>query len=252
MKEKQFRKMELLKIENEKQLLEEKIHFFTNVAHEIKTPLTLIKVPLAKVMKKTIEQPDVQNSLNIMSRNTDRLLELSNQLLDFRQTEIGKFKISLKKTDISKLVTDACQGFSDLANEKTISFSHKLPPQPFFAYVDEDAFNKIIYNLFSNAVKYASQKVSIALIPHNKDHQSFTIEVKNDGYRIPAHLNEKIFEAFYRLEETAAEGGSGIGLALAKSLAELHNGNLTLDASEADMNVFSLTLPIEPASLSNE
>lgn len=228
----------------EKELLEDKINFFTNVAHEIKTPLTLIKVPLAKVMKKTAGQPDVQNSLNIMNRNTDRLLELSNQLLDFRQTEIGKFKISLKKTDISKLLTDACLGFADLAQEKEIVFQQDIPTEPFFVDVDEDAFTKIIYNLLSNAVKYADQKVTIALIPFEKNHQSFTIEIKNDGFLIPADYKEKIFEAFYRLKETGMESGSGIGLALARSLTQLHGGHLTLPPPTDGMNFFSLTLPI--------
>src|SRR5690606_12331252 len=125
---------------------EEKINFFTNVAHEIKTPLTLIKIPLSKVIKKTQHQPDVKHNLDIMSRNTQRIIELSNQLLDFRQTETGKFKIALKETDITRLLSEAFASFADLAEDKELLFTHNLTGAPFCAFVDEDAFNKMIYN----------------------------------------------------------------------------------------------------------
>ena len=243
MKEKARRTFEKLEITKEKELMESKIEFFTNVAHEIKTPLTLIKVPLSKIIKKLDGNSEVEKSLTIMNRNTIRLIELTNQLLDFRKTEISRYKLLLEQTNISELVTEVSASFETLAEEKGISLSLQMPDDPLYSYVDIDAFSKIIYNLFSNAVKYAESDVSISLIPGFRSKNSYTIQVKNDGYLIPEDQREKIFEPFYRIHETEAQTGTGIGLALALSLTQLHNGTLTLDPPTEKMNVFSLTLP---------
>ncbi len=240
-KEREVLEMRLVK---NKELLDAKIDFFTNVAHEIKTPLTLIKVPLSRITRKAEALPELERSLKIMNRNTNRLIELTNQLLDFRQTEIDKFHLSFVRTNVTQLVEDACNDFSDLAEEYGLSFSTDIPGDALFANIDVDAFNKIINNLIGNAIKFAAKKVMIELLPFYKDEQSFTIRVKNDGYLIPVELKEKIFEPFYRISETEAQTGSGIGLALALSLTQLHNGTLMLESPIDNMNCFSLTLPL--------
>lgn len=256
MKEKNRRKIELLKMEKEKEilklelsrekeLLQAKLDFFTNVAHEIKTPLTLIKAPLHKVIKKAGNVPGIENSLKIMDRNTQRLIDLTNQLLDFRQIEMDKFHLSFETTDVTRLLTEACAGFTTLAEQDNKSLTLQMPETSFFAFVDADAFNKIVYNLFSNAVKYAESKVHIALLPGFKNSNTFTVVVKNDGYLIPEELKEKIFEPFFRMREIESQTGNGIGLALSRSLAALHKGALVLEPPEDNMNVFSLTLPIQ-------
>ncbi|MEI6950636.1 two-component regulator propeller domain-containing protein [Paraflavisolibacter sp. H34] len=244
-KEKEILKMELAK---EKEVLQAKVDFFTNVAHEIRTPLTLIKVPLEKVIAKAGNIPGIENSLKIMDRNANRLIDLTNQLLDFRQTEIKKFHLSFEQVDISALLQEACAAFLPLAEQEGLSLSLQLPEAPCRAFVDVDAFNKIIYNLFSNAVKYAQSKVFVLLKLQGDNAASFTILVKNDGYLIPESLKEKIFEPFFRIRETESETGTGIGLALSRSLTELHNGVLVLEPSEGDLNVFSLTLPLQQAA----
>ncbi|MEI6948178.1 two-component regulator propeller domain-containing protein [Paraflavisolibacter sp. H34] len=251
MEEKNRRKFERLELAKEKEVLEAKMEFFTNVAHEIKTPLTLIKVPLAKVIRKVGGLPEISNSLQIMQRNTNRLVDLANQLLDFRQTEIHRFHLSIEQADISALVAEACAGFTSLAEQHNTDLSLQLPEEPFQAAVDVDAFNKIIYNLFGNAVKYAAARVDIALLPYFPDRQSFTIRVKNDGYLVPQEMKEKIFEPFFRLRETEGQSGTGIGLALSRSLTLLHNGTLVLEAPEEGMNVFSLTLPVHQEAAGN-
>jgi ligand-binding sensor domain-containing protein/signal transduction histidine kinase len=239
-KEREMMEMQLTK---NKELLDAKIDFFTNVAHEIKTPLTLIKVPLSRITKKAEALPEFERSLKIMNRNTNRLIELTNQLLDFRQTEIEKFHLSFVQTNVTQLVEDACNDFSDLAEEYSLSFTTNIPAGALFANIDVDAFNKIINNLISNAIKFAHSNASVDLLPQYKNNQSFTILIKNDGYLIPGELKEKIFEPFYRIPETEAQTGSGIGLALALSLTQLHNGELVLESPTDNMNCFSLTLP---------
>ncbi len=151
--QKNRRRFELLEIAKEKEIFAAKIEFFTNVAHEIKTPLTLIKAPLEKVIKKAEAIPDIMNNLKIMDRNTNRLIELTNQLLDFRQTELQGFSLSFVKANISELLEEIFYGFKSLAEQKNIQFQLSLPAKALYAYVDLDAFSKIIYNLFIT-VKY--------------------------------------------------------------------------------------------------
>jgi len=242
--EKNKRRFELLEIAKEKEIFEAKIEFFTNVAHEIKTPLTLIKAPLEKVIKKAIALPEIMNNLKIMDRNTNRLIELTNQLLDFRQTELQGFSLSFVKVDISELLEETYLSFKSLAEQKGLSFKLKLPPAPLYAYVDLDAFKKIIYNLFANAVKYADKKVIVVLMPYNAGDKSFTIEFKNDGFIVPGEMKEKVFEPFFRLKETEKQKGTGIGLALSLSLAQLHNGSIYLKSPDKDLNVFCVDLPV--------
>lgn len=244
MQEKAERNMELLEIAKEKELYHAKMEFFTAVAHEIRTPLTLIKGPLEKIVRKAGHLTEIQPSLRIMDRNTNRLLDLTNQLLDFRQTEINGFSLSFVKTNVSELLEEAYQSFSTLAEQKNIQYRINLPDDSFFAFVDTDAFSKIIYNLFSNALKYADKSVDVSLLPVVAADTVFTLEFRNDGHPIPESLKEKIFEPFYRIKDTDREKGTGIGLALSRSLAQLHQGILEVKSFDGKWNVFLLQLPI--------
>ena len=242
--EKNRRKIELLEIAKEKEIFQAKIEFFTNVAHEIKTPLTLIKGPLEKVIKKAVDIPDVNNRLRIMEKNTNRLIDLTNQLLDFRQTEIKGFSLSFVKADISELLKETFLNFKLLAEQKNLAFAIKLPRAKIYGYIDVEALNKILSNLFSNAIKYADKTVQVHLLPFKAGDNFFTIEIKNDGYIIPYNMRDKIFEPFFRLKETEKQKGTGIGLALSRSLTELHKGILDLKEPENNLNTFLLKLPI--------
>lgn len=227
----------------EKEIFKAKLEFFTNVAHEIRTPLTLIKAPLEKVIKKA-DGLEISNNLKIMERNTNRLIQLTNQLLDFRQIEIESFNLNLENVNIATLLEEAYVSFKPLAEQKNLTFDLKLPQSRLLASVDVDAFNKILFNLYGNAVKYAKSKVRISVLHYNEQNNFFTIEIKNDGFLIPLDKKDKIFEPFFRLKETEKQKGTGIGLALSRSLVQLHNGVLDLKEPEKNQNVFSLTMPI--------
>lgn len=245
LKEKNRRKIEQLEIAKEKELYEAKMQFFTNVAHEIKTPLTLIKGPLEKIIKKAGALPEINDSLRIMEKNTSRLVALTNQLLDFRQTEIKGFSLNFVKANIAELVEDAYISFKPLAEQKDINFTIGPLPSQLNVSIDTEAFNKILTNLLSNAIKYADQKVEINFLPVKETDKTFTLQVKNDGYIIPYDMREKIFEPFFRLKETEKQKGTGIGLALSRSLAELQNGVLGMDNTEPAMNVFFIRFPLQ-------
>jgi ligand-binding sensor domain-containing protein/signal transduction histidine kinase len=241
--EKNRRKIELLENEKEKEIYNAKIAFFTHVAHEIRTPLTLIKGPLEKVMLKVAQFPDVKKNLTIMERNTDRLLSLTNQLLDFRKTETTGFSLNFVKTDISQLIKDVLARFRPVIEQKNLVVKHNLTAVSVYAYVDTEALNKILSNLVDNSLKYALNKIYISLIMKD-DQNTFTILIKNDGHLIPLEMKEKVFETFYRMKEAEKQSGTGIGLPLSRYLAELHKGSISLMPSEDNMNIFALVLPI--------
>lgn len=236
------------RIKKEKEIYEAKIDFFTNVAHEIKTPLTLIKGPLEYLVEKTDEVPDIKEDVGTIERNTNRLIGLVTQILDFRQTETRGFSLDFSRVDIRVLLKEVYSNFKPLAKKRELIYTMQLPQQDVIVQADEEALNKIFSNLFSNAVKYAQKEIHISLQPLKKEDNTVTIVVSNDGFIIPDDMKERIFEPFYRLRETARQKGTGIGLALARSLAELHNGRLYVDDRPNGMNNFVLLLPLRPGN----
>jgi ligand-binding sensor domain-containing protein/signal transduction histidine kinase/DNA-binding response OmpR family regulator len=237
------RKIDKFEREKEREIYNSKIDFFTNIAHEIRTPLTLIKMPLDKLFRQESLNPVITESLHMIRKNTNRLIDLTNQLLDFRKAEANNFSLNFIKTDINELLEEMYTLFNSAADKKNINFKLDLPRITLNAFVDEEAVKKIIANLFNNAIKYAGKQVSVKLLPFTSEDRMFNIEFKNDGYLIPAALKDKIFEPFYRIKETEKEAGTGIGLPLARSLAELHKGTLEWKLSTDGLNMFLLSLP---------
>lgn len=188
--EKNRRKMEVFEHEKQKQIYQAKIEFFTNVAHEIRTPLTLIKAPLERIVKKAWDNPDIGNNIRIMERNTNRLIELTNQLLDFRRIETDKFRLNFEKTNITELLADHFTSFKAITEQENKKIELNVPSQPLYASVDIDAFQKILNNLFTNAIKYCKHQVCITLLPFSADDDNFTIEIKNDGYIVLPEMKE--------------------------------------------------------------
>ncbi|WP_240904924.1 hybrid sensor histidine kinase/response regulator transcription factor [Sphingobacterium sp. SGR-19] len=233
-------KMERWEIQKEKELYRTKINFFTQVTHEIRTPLTLINGPLEDVLHTCADDSPLRGNLMIMKRNTDRLLELSRQLMDFRKTEQKDFNLSFVRLDVHALINEICIRFQPAVDEKAIVMNVELGETPLLVYADAEALTKIVSNLVDNALKYASSKVSIRT---SIDVERFKIVVTNDGEPIPYKYREKIFEPFFRLESAKSKSGSGIGLSLAKSLTELHKGSLTWETNAAGQTCFELSLP---------
>ncbi|HTE11641.1 MAG TPA: ATP-binding protein, partial [Chitinophagaceae bacterium] len=230
----------------EKEIYEAKINFFTIVAHEIRTPLTLIKGPVENLLEKIGELPEIKEDVITLERNTNRLVALITQILDFRQTEKKGFSIDFDSVNITAVIQEEYLNFIPVAKKKNLFYTIDLPEKDVYAMADEEALHKIFSNLFGNAVKYAIKTVNVRLLPPGKENVFFTLEISNDGYIIPADMKEKIFEPFYRLKETIKQKGTGIGLALARSLAELHNGSLYLKDTKDDLNTFVLELPLRP------
>lgn len=244
LEEKHRMNQDLFESKKEKELYDAKIQFFTFITHEIRTPLTLIKAPLEKIIRSGDGNPSTRENLQIIEKNTRQLLNLSNQLLDFRKTESRGFKLNYLKTDVTLWLHTILQPFLPLMEEEDKTFVCEIPNEPFYAYIDREAFSKIINNLLTNAIKYSARHISLQL-QLQKDKKEFTVTVTNDGMLIPANEKENIFSPFYRLKETENQQGSGIGLSLARSLTEFHKGTLNYVHTPEHMNRFILTLPEE-------
>lgn len=220
-----------------------KIDFFTNIAHEIRTPITLIKAPLDYILNSRLNEQEVKENLTTMERNTDRLLVLVNQLLDFRKIESKVFTLSLKVKSINSIVINTYNRFMPAARQRHLDMTLECPEQNIVASVDEEAITKVCSNLFNNAIKYSASYIKV-ILSVDEETSSFRITVKNDGKPIPEDMRESIFEAFFQIRDTSqpAQPGSGIGLTLATSLVQLHNGMLYLDA-EAEDTSFVVQIP---------
>lgn len=231
-----------LQYDKEKELYQAKINFFVDVAHEIRTPLTLIKSPLEKAMQDRGLSDESQRYLSVVEKNADNMLSLVNQLLDFRKTELDNYRLSFVKTDMVSFLQDCCSRFKDTADQRKLQLNFSSPFPSYFAFVDKEACRKIINNLLSNALKFSSSRIDVSLYSKEPD-ISFIVDVSNDGRPIDASISEKIFEPFYRGEMNENKSGSGLGLPLARSMAEMHRGTLTLVNIQSNLTTFRLHLP---------
>jgi signal transduction histidine kinase/ligand-binding sensor domain-containing protein/DNA-binding response OmpR family regulator len=227
-----------------------KTKFFTNVSHEFRTPLSLIIAPLDKIIKHTGDE-EQKNQLNLVHRNAKRLLNLVNQLLDFRKMEVQEVKVHPAIGDIISFSRDISHSFMDIAEKKNIQFSFSSNIENLEIYFDKDKVEKILVNLLSNAFKYTYDNgtVGINLIykpPESNDKDgTLAIEVKDTGIGIPAGMQEKIFERFFQTDvpESMVNQGSGIGLAITKEFVKLHNGIITVKSEPEQGTCFTVLLP---------
>ena len=181
----QLRQQEIFEQEKEREIYTAKIDFFTNVAHEIRTPLTLINGPLENIILNKKVDAETKEDLNVMKQNTERLLNLTNQLLDFRKTEKQGFKLNFENCNITEVLKETHLRFTSLAKQKGLDFILQIPEQDFYAHVNKEAFTKIISNLLNNGVKYADSYVHLTLEPIEKDGKPwFRICSENDSVQL--------------------------------------------------------------------
>lgn len=238
----------LFEKEKEKEIYNAKIDFFTNIAHEVRTPLTLIQSPLEYLITNNVDKKELNDNLLVMEKNTNRLLTLINQLLDFRKIEAQNFSLTFVHVDVAEILSETYIRFSAIAKQKKLSFLLEKPNHPVFADVDKEAILKILSNLTSNAIKHAKSHIDIQL---SVSSNNFYIRINNDGNIIPNELKEQIFEPFFQIkndDNRSVKSGTGIGLALVRSLVELHKGIIYLDKSITLENSFLLQIPIKQSN----
>ncbi|MEM6697637.1 MAG: ATP-binding protein, partial [Bacteroidota bacterium] len=225
--------LQLEKVEREQlqKVNQMKLRFFTNISHELRTPLTLIISPLEQLIKRQFLERQEHNSLIRMHKNANRLLHMINQLLDIRKSESGLRKLKVAEGNFVKFANEIVLSFKSIAKEKDISLVFSSSDEVISIWYDRDEMEKVLFNLLSNALKFTPEKGEIRLhLSEKEDH--LLIALEDTGMGIPDTQKEQIFNRFYQLEENPEEtrgGGTGIGLALTKSIVEAHKGKVWVE-----------------------
>jgi two-component system, sensor histidine kinase ChiS len=223
-----------------------KSHFFANISHEFRTPLTLILGQIESVMSSGIETKE-KGKLQIANRNARRLLTLINELLDLSKLEAGGMELSATRQNIVSFLKSLFYSFESLAATKGIELGFKSEVDHIVVLFDPDKMEKVFYNLMSNAFKFTPENGKIQIAVSLKENDLVVISVKDTGCGIPEDRLKNIFDRFYQVDasSTRAHEGTGIGLALAKELVELHHGKLTVKSREGEGSEFSMILPVD-------
>ncbi|MCQ2147087.1 MAG: response regulator, partial [Bacteroidales bacterium] len=228
-------------IAQEQEAYKSKIRFFTNLVHEIRTPLSMITLPLERLKEETRRD---DKYIQIIDKNVEYLLSVSNQLLEFQKIDSNKLELNKTEFHIKKLLDDLRKQFDTAGSKDDVTLTMEAPEDDMVIYADKDRVRTILINLLNNAVKHAVSRIGIAL---TYGEGLIEVRVDNDGTPIPANEKEKIFDLFYQVKgSNNAALGTGIGLSFSKQLAQAHGGRLVLNESESGAS-FSLILPLEKA-----
>lgn len=238
-----------LNSKKEIEIHEAKINFFTMIAHEIRTPVSLIIGPLEKIMQSTHIPTNERQELEIIDRNSQRLLYLVNQLLDFRKVEQKEIRMKFTSQSIKELMQAVCERFSPTLQQNGVSFSVTYPNEHFHADVDKEALTKVLSNLLTNANKYTQSMIEVRFQEH-PERQTFSIEVKDNGKGMNEEELKKIFKPFYQASEN--KPGTGIGLSIVKGIVEAHHGQVNVTSQPGKGSSFIITLPKKQENLVTE
>ncbi len=225
----------------EQQVSNIKLHFFTNVSHELRTPLTLIAGPIECVLKNKDLPAEAREQLQVVERNTNRMLRLVNQILDFRKIQNKKMKMQVERVNIVPFVRKIMDNFESIAEEHQIDFVLETEKDNLFLWVDDDKFEKIIFNLLSNAFKYTANGKMIAVFIQ-EDQDTVTVEVRDQGIGIAENKKNSIFVRFEQLVDKNLfnQSSSGIGLSLVKELVEMHKATISVESKLGEGSSFTV------------
>lgn len=225
-----------------------KLVFFTNVSHDLRTPLTLIAEPVAQLAEAGNLTPQQSTLIRIANKNIKILQRLINQILDFRKYENGKLGLTLTETDFSRAVGDWMESFYSVARKRDIKLTLVGPAQetPVVMAIDVEKIERVFFNLLSNAFKYTPDNGSIT-VSYESDGDNLTFRVADTGEGISARDLGNIFDRFYQVDRINPKG-SGIGLSLAKAFVELHGGSISVESTLNVGTEFTVKLPVRHVS----
>ena len=250
-KEKAREKDRELKARQEQEAYNARIEFFTHVAHEIKTPVSLIKAPLEVVIKNQHKEDDRRN-LNIIEKNTQRLLNLVNQLLDFKKISNQGYQINMQTTNPVQLVENVVSRFQGTVVANSIEIEMNLPEAPISCILDAEAYVKIVSNLMTSAVNYTKSKIIVSLsLQSSVNCRLLHLSVSDNGEGIVEPERAHVFNSFYQINmgNNPRIAGVGLGLSLVKLLTEKHNGCAYVDRNYSDGCSMCIDIPyVEPNS----
>lgn len=236
-------------------LNEAKLVFFTNVSHEFRTPLTLIRGAIDRISNMEGLPQQLNPQIKMLERNSDRLMRLINQLLEFRRMQNKVMSLRLEKLDIVLQLRELFASFKDLAESKNIHFAFQSDTDALMAYVDRSNLDKVLYNLLSNAIKYTPDGGSITLSvkTYQDPQEKLIIQVIDTGVGVPDEQRASLFDQrFTRSRFLNGTGSIGIGLNLTAALVEVHHGKITYEPNQPNGSIFTVSLPLSLESYSDE
>ncbi|MDR1526675.1 MAG: response regulator [Dysgonamonadaceae bacterium] len=225
------------KVKMEKRMSEMKLSFFTDISHEIRTPLTMITAPVDYLMTEPGTPEKIRKQLSLISQNTNRLLRLVNQILDFRKVQ--QFKLTVQEIDLGAMVENFCRNFEEPAQQRRIHFRfiNQAPNEK--VWVDLDCLEKIVINLLSNAFKYTPDRKSIRVMVKGTE-RFLQVEVADEGRGIPKDRQKNLFTRFMSYNEDKNQPSTGIGLFIVKDLVDKHGGKITIESEVNEGSVFTV------------
>jgi len=236
-----------LKVQAEKlkELDKAKSRFFANISHEFRTPLTLIKGPIEQLEQNFDEKMSME-TVKMIRRNANRVLNMVNQLLDLSKFDEGSLKLTPTEGDVFKCIRAATSSFNSHAAQRDIDYKVQIPQEVLWASFDRGKLENIIYNLLGNAFKFSEDGSEISFIASFETH-GLQILVSDTGRGIPEEKLLYIFDRFYQVDDsnTREKSGSGIGLSLSKDLVELMDGTITVTSEVNKGTFFTVQLPIQ-------
>lgn len=238
------------KIKVEKQLTEYKLVFFTNISHEFRTPLTLIKGALDRIHKEKIPK-NMAYSIKVMDKSTARMTRLIDQLLEFRKMQNNKLTLALEETDVIAFLKDIFESFEDASTSKHIRYRFETPMSSYKMFIDRNNLDKVIYNLLSNAFKYTPSGREISLVTDvNPDSKKLVIKVIDTGVGIPADKQSQLFTRF--AHSNLSGNSMGIGLHLVHELVAIHKGSISYNENQDGGSIFTVKLPTDTSVYEKE
>jgi signal transduction histidine kinase/ligand-binding sensor domain-containing protein/DNA-binding response OmpR family regulator len=241
---------EHLQNERQQEFYQMKLDFFTNISHEIRTPLTLILGPIENLYHHTMDNAGINRQVLQIKNNAERLLRLISELMDFRKSETGHMVLYIQRNNMISLIKEIYLSFSSLAESRGIVYEFQSEMQEVMMCTDRDQMEKVFFNLLSNAFKFTPDQGKIQVRAMTDQTDFITISVTDNGKGIPEAFQEKLFSNFYQVQPDKANPGTGIGLALSKSIVELHKGNINVVSrpqieTQEGLTVFTVKLPYE-------
>ncbi|MBR8536330.1 response regulator [Carboxylicivirga sediminis] len=247
-KERERLKREKMAREKETLMHQMKIRFFTNISHEFRTPLTLINGPLQEMLEHdSTLSAATRSQLNLMKNNTDRLLRLINQLMDFRKVTQGNMHLSIRQRNITSFIKRIAESFQGIADQKHIHFDCHIDSKPLMVWFDSEKLETIIFNLLSNAFKYTPTGGHIKIEMLQMKNKQLQLKVSDTGSGVPDKDKERIFERFFQSDQNQSIGGAGtgVGLSLVKELVDMHKGAIWIEDNEPVGTVFIIDLCVD-------
>lgn len=230
------------RISIEQQLTEFKLQFFTNISHEFRTPLTIIRGAIDRISGTKDIPADLRQPISSMNKSTERMLRLINQLLEFRKMQNNKLRLALEEVDIISFLKDIYQNFSSVAQNKQMSYTFLPNVKSYTMFIDRQHVDKIVYNLLSNAFKYTPAK-GMVIMRVNASDKGLTIRVEDSGVGIPKEKQPELFQRF--MQSTFSSDSIGIGLHLTKALVDVHKGTISYEERQPQGAAFTVTLPTD-------